>query len=159
LETKNFESLVNNFPAGPGTYVLNLKSDGIQEISIGKLGRFTIQPGYYVYIGSAFGPGGLRARLRHHLGRGSKPHWHIDYLKQFLPIIEICFISGMTRYEHRWAATFQSQTDAVIPFPRFGSSDCGCPAHLFLFKTKPDLPGVLKSGGMKKHFQSAILSG
>lgn len=157
METKKLESLVNNFPIDPGTYVLILKSESIQEVGIGKLGRFTIQPGYYIYVGSAFGPGGLRARLRHHLGRSSKPHWHIDYLKQLLTIIEICFISGATRFEHRWAAAFQSRTDAVIPFPRFGSSDCGCPAHLFFFENKPDLAEVLKSGDTKKRCHIVVL--
>ena len=41
---------------------------------------WSIEPGIYVYIGSAGGPGGLRARILRHIGRPSKRHWHIDYL-------------------------------------------------------------------------------
>jgi len=47
-------------------------------IRVGKLGVLPLQPGFYVYVGSAHGPSGLRARLAHHLGPGSRRHWHID---------------------------------------------------------------------------------
>lgn len=158
METKNLDSWLHNFPTDPGTYAVILKSGSLREVSIGKLGLLTVQPGYYVYVGSAFGPGGLRARLRHHLRRSSKPHWHIDYLKEFLDIVEICFIPGMQRHEHRWAAILQWRTAAVMPFPRFGSSDCQCRTHLFFYETRPDLPGLLKSGGMKKQCESRVIS-
>jgi Uri superfamily endonuclease len=41
-----------------GTYALILASSSDRLIQIGKLGRLLIQPGYYVYAGSAFGPPG-----------------------------------------------------------------------------------------------------
>lgn len=157
VQSKNPDSVSGHFPAGPGTYALVLKCENNEEIAIGKLGRFRTQPGYYVYVGSAFGPGGLRARIGHHLRSSSKPHWHIDYLKQFTEIIEICFSSGMERFEHRWAAILQSQADAVIPFPRFGASDCDCPAHLFFFEYRPGISLLLKPGGERKCCESVIL--
>ncbi len=46
----------------------------------GALGLLDVSPGWYVYIGSAFDPGGVRARCLRHW-RGGRPHWHIDYLR------------------------------------------------------------------------------
>ncbi len=39
----------------------------MKRFEMGRLGRFDIIPGYYAYVGSAFGSGGLPARLGHHL--------------------------------------------------------------------------------------------
>ncbi len=37
------------------------------RIQIGKLGQFKFKKGYYAYVGSAFGPGGLNSRIKHHI--------------------------------------------------------------------------------------------
>lgn len=58
----------------PGTYGHVLSSSMPGLIRVGRLGGLQLQPGFYVYIGSAHGPGGLRARLAHHLGPTSRPH-------------------------------------------------------------------------------------
>ena len=49
-----------------GTYALVLRSDVSAATEIGRWGRLTIRPGYYVYVGSALGPGGVRARVSRH---------------------------------------------------------------------------------------------
>ena len=54
----------------PGTYALGLRLDAHSTCRIGALGEYTLQPGNYIYVGSAWGPGGLAARLSRHL-RGS----------------------------------------------------------------------------------------
>jgi len=64
--------------ARPGTYAVLLSSDSDDEISVGRLGDMRLQSGVYLYVGSAFGPGGVRARVNHHLHASSRPHWHID---------------------------------------------------------------------------------
>ncbi len=49
----------------------------------GRLGGRSVElePGVYAYVGSAFGPGGLAARLRRHLcGERRRLWWHIDWL-------------------------------------------------------------------------------
>jgi hypothetical protein len=54
-----------------GTYALILVSSSDRLIQIGKLGQLLLQPGYYVYAGSAFGPlclCGQRLRARGHKG-------------------------------------------------------------------------------------------
>jgi Uri superfamily endonuclease len=62
-----------------GTYVLVACASRMKQLEIGRLGTFTIVPGFYAYVGSAFGAGGLRARLGHHLESTAAPHWHIDF--------------------------------------------------------------------------------
>ncbi|HEX3048057.1 MAG TPA: GIY-YIG nuclease family protein [Bacillota bacterium] len=124
-------------PTLPGTYALILEAKESGIIGIGKLGPLAIEPGFYVYTGSAFGPGGLRARLRHHLNPDSKIHWHIDYLRRATEIVEIRYWVGPKRLEHKVAKTFRAIPGAVVPLARFGASDCKCEAHLVYYKGKP----------------------
>ena len=43
--------------------------------------HFEIRKGYYVYVGSAMGSGGVAARLKHHSKISKKLHWHLEYLQ------------------------------------------------------------------------------
>ena len=63
-----------------GTYVIVLYLDENKSIQIGKLGQFKFKKGYYAYVGSAFGPGGLKSRIKRHIEPKKSYHWHIDYL-------------------------------------------------------------------------------
>lgn len=128
--------LLDQIPSGPGTYALTLPLDGPVEIRAGSLGSFRLAAGAYIYLGSAFGPGGLRSRLKHHLSPVRSPHWHIDYLRQAAQVVEIIYAPGPERYEHTWAAALAENPEFSIPIPRFGASDCRCPAHLF-YTTSP----------------------
>jgi len=64
----------------PATYVLVVLVKCFEELNVGSLGQQTIEPGIYLYVGSARGFGGLKARLRRHISRDKKMRWHIDYL-------------------------------------------------------------------------------
>jgi Uri superfamily endonuclease len=119
------------------SYILVLYLNRKTEIRVGKLGLLTFPRGYYVYTGSALGPGGLSARLRHHLYRTARPHWHIDYLRRFALLKEVWISNGPERLEHAWAKALQRLEGASIPAPGFGSSDCKCPTHLFCFDGYP----------------------
>jgi len=44
----------------PGTYALLLSSATDSSIRVGRLGDLRLRPRYYVYVGSALGPGGVR---------------------------------------------------------------------------------------------------
>jgi Uri superfamily endonuclease len=114
-----------------GTYLLILYSNYLGELNIGSLGILHLQPGYYFYTGSAFGPGGLRARLSHHLAPAAKPHWHIDYLRKEVELNAIVYTCSPEKLEHKMAEYLGSLPDLSVPLPRFGASDCRCPAHLF----------------------------
>ena len=56
-----------DLPEDKGTYVLIASLAQMKRLEIGSLGRQDIVPGFYLYVGSAFGAGGLRARIGHHL--------------------------------------------------------------------------------------------
>ena len=128
-------------PADKGTYILLMRLAAPHTIPIGRLGVFDFAAGYYAYVGSAFGSGGLAGRLSHHLKPAPRPHWHIDYLRQIAPLVELCYSASDTRLECVWAAELKQMPGAGIPIPRFGASDCRCEAHLFYFAAAPTLPG------------------
>jgi len=117
---------------GPGTYLLLLRLHRARAISVGKLGIYRFAQGYYGYVGSAFGPGGLPARLRHHAGNPQRLHWHIDYLRRHAGLLGALVSCAPDRFEHRWASQCAHTAGFEVVAPGFGSSDCGCPAHLFL---------------------------
>ena len=114
-----------------------MASSSDQRVEIGKLGQFNIRAGYYVYVGSAFGPGGIRARIAHHLKISERPRWHIDYLRPAMDPIEIWFTFDSRRREHLWAGLLAGHRNATIPVSRFGASDCRCESHLTFFIFRP----------------------
>jgi len=125
--------------AKPGTYALVLYCPRPVRVQIGRLGKMQLRRGYYVYIGSARGPGGLQARVAHHRRLSRRPHWHIDYLRAHTTWRAACFAYGSARRECAWARYLQRMEGAMILLPRFGASDCHCRAHLYYFASMPDL--------------------
>jgi Uri superfamily endonuclease len=130
----------SEFPSAPGTYALLLTCRSHASISVGSLGFLHLQPGFYVYAGSAFGPGGLAARLRHHVGITRRPHWHVDSLRAHAELAAVWFTTAPRRKEHTWARSIGRLPGAQTPFPGFGASDCDCATHLFWFCTRPHCP-------------------
>jgi Uri superfamily endonuclease len=123
----------------PGTYALIMFCGSDQRIDVGKLGQLRVQPGFYVYVGSAFGPGGLKARIAHHAKVSRRPHWHIDYLRSILHLKEVWYTVDTQPYEHRWAETLGRLKGAILPITGFGASDCSCTSHLFAFTDQPSI--------------------
>lgn len=136
-------------PASPGTYALVLRCSITRTVRVGRVGTIRVSPGWYVYVGSAFGPGGLQARIGHHAVRAVRPHWHIDYLRHHTRLESVCYCCGVRR-EHEWAARVKSMATADVVLPGFGSSDCRCATHLFRFdsRVKPDLQAALTKEAM-----------
>ena len=81
-QSKDVELKPKGLVANPGTYALLISSATDQLIRIGRLGTLRLKPGYYMYVGSALGSGGVRGRLAHHMRPAERPHWHIDYLRK-----------------------------------------------------------------------------
>jgi len=134
-------------PDQAGTYVLILRLLRFATITVGRLGRFRLPAGWYAYAGSAYGPGGLAARLERHL-RSPKPlRWHIDYLRTHARPVEIWYTVGTQKRECAWAQTLSGLPGASIPAPRFGASDCRCPTHLIHFAAPPDLAAFTRAVG------------
>ena len=123
--------------SGNGTYALVFKTQQTKKIIVGKLGNLKLQPGFYVYVGSAFGPGGLKARIGHHRRRSRRPHWHIDYLSKHLTPIEVWYTYDTVHQEHCWSEILEHYRDTSTPLPGFGSSDCCCKSHLHFFYARP----------------------
>ena len=51
---------LEKIPEERGTYILISHLESMVRLDIGRMGRFDFVPGFYAYVGSAFGPGGLR---------------------------------------------------------------------------------------------------
>lgn len=128
-------------PSTGGTYVLLLQLNTPTHLEIGRLGVFDFAPGWYAYVGSALGSGGLRARLNHHAKLANRPHWHIDYLRRVAALRQVWYAVSDARHEHAWAAVLRLLPGATIPARRFGASDCDCLAHLFHYEHLPDFDG------------------
>ena len=67
-------------PGEKGVYTLLIKIGEKIEADVGALGRVKLDEGYYLYVGSALGPGGLKARISRHFRKSKKLKWHIDFL-------------------------------------------------------------------------------
>ena len=114
-----------------------LESSKAKTIRVGRLGKLSVHPGFYVYVGSAFGPGGVEARVGRHRGRARNRHWHIDYLRSVTRLTDVWFTHDPDRREHDWASVVERKMGGVAPLPGFGASDCGCRSHLYYFRSRP----------------------
>ena len=128
-----------DLPEDKGTYILIAQVSHMKRLEIGSLGKFDIVPGFYAYVGSAFGSGGLGARIGHHLESTAEPHWHIDYLLQVATPLEVWFTTTNRKLENHWAERLEDAPGFRVPIPRFGSSDYhrSRSSHLFYSKRRP----------------------
>jgi len=130
-----------------GSYCLCVRVGEDSDIRIGALGTLRFQRGVYIYVGSAMS--GLEPRLARHLrtskGEGRVVKWHIDHLLSHhaTRIESIYTMEGAVKRECEIAALVAR---AGEPVPRFGSSDCRCPSHLY----RVEECGFLEKGGLKE---------
>jgi Uri superfamily endonuclease len=139
-----------------GTYVLIVSVAQMKRLEIGRLGTFDVVPGFYLYVGSAFGAGGLRARIGHHLKSTAASHWHIDYLLDVAEPVEVWFSTASQKLEHHWAGLLEKAPNFRIPIARFGSSDYNRSrtSHLFYTRHRPNFrwfQQTLKKGFEDRH--------
>jgi len=139
-------STAPGLPSLPGGYALELHLNGVASVQVGRMGLCRFPPGCYLYLGSARGPGGLRARLLRHLRPTGaiRLHWHIDYLRLLAPVTALAWLSETAgaplALECCWSQALAALPMAFIPVPGFGAADCrsGCPAHLVGLNVPPD---------------------
>lgn len=125
--------------AKAGTYALVLRSDTSEVVPVGRWGTMNMRPGCYIYVGSAFGSGGVLARVVRHCRKiKSKKHWHIDYLREVTTLAAVWYSHKPSRLEHRWAEAL-SKWSETSPVKGFGCSDCRCESHLFFTEKMPEL--------------------
>ena len=123
-------------PSTGGTYILLIPLAAPLTVQVGRLGRIDFAAGLYAYIGSAQGPGGLRARVGRHLRHDKPLRWHIDYLTTAAPAAEVWFDVSPARLECVWAQAFAALPGVRLPVPGFGASDCACSTHLLAFSSE-----------------------
>lgn len=137
---------LGDIPSAIGTYVVLLQLMQFKTITIGQLGRIDFLPGWYAYVGSAMGPGGLSARVGRHHRLRKKKHWHIDYLRPATRMEGLFVVTDPRRREHRWAQLIGEIPLSGQPVSGFGATDCQCGAHLFYYAQRPD-----------PHFMASVL--
>ena len=124
-------SEIGELPADPGSYALALRLRHAQVLAVGRLGRLDFRAGVWLYVGSARGPGGLRARVGRHWLGPARSRWHIDYLRRAAAPLGAAVRQADASLECRWAARLADAPHWTSGPEGFGASDCRCPTHLF----------------------------
>ncbi len=144
--------------SGKGVYLLWLRPLTFEPVEIGRLGVMVPQRGFYGYVGSAMGPGGIAARVGRHLRRDKAMRWHLDYLRPACEVVALWYLLTGQRVEHRWAESLAGLPGAVPAMAGFGASDHPGATHLFHFDTLPALDLFADRAGCSG-VQSLSLSG
>lgn len=114
-----------------GAYILSFFVEEDININVGKFGNIPFKKGNYLYIGSAYGSGGLRSRLKRHSHIQAKKHWHFDYIRPFVTLKKLeayaygheCEIVERCIKEYKGKAFCKG----------LGSSDCQkCESHFLM---------------------------
>lgn len=117
-----------------------IRLDADVRVTVGRLGRYYLPEGMYVYIGSA--RRGLAARLARHQRRRKPLRWHVDYLLTRRAATIECIETRAWREgaECRWVRQTLRDGGRVV-VPGFGAGDCRarCGAHLLAM---PDVRGA-----------------
>jgi len=147
-------------PEGPadwdGTYIVTFRLDAdadAEDVGVGALGTFRFPAGFYCYVGSMFGPGGVRARTGRHRTRvKTNKKWNVDFLTPHAGAVEVWWTHDPVRRECSWSAALGASAAFDCPVPEFGARDCRkapplrigagvyrCPAHLYRSLPPPDV--------------------
>lgn len=117
-----------DLPSDAGAYVLLIRLGEPLFLDIPAFSGKILRPGLYAYCGSAYGPGGIRARVSRHLRTDKSLRWHVDRLTAAGGTIRV----GIRPNGRECDLVREILAEGgSIPLPSFGSSDCSrCPAHL-----------------------------
>jgi len=110
-----------------GSYIFIVRLKRNRRLNIGGLEEVTFRKGFYCYVGSA--KTHLTKRIGRHQRLRKKMHWHIDYLRAAADFHAALPIRASDDLECEIATALGKIADWQVP--GFGSSDCGCPTHLF----------------------------
>lgn len=120
---------IGQLPGMAGAYVLLIHRKSQTEVRITSLPHSTLAHGWYVYLGSARGPGGIRSRLQRHFRQDKPVHWHIDRLT--VGANNLAAIAVDKGQECDLVRKLATNSGFTFPISRFGSSDCRlCESHL-----------------------------
>ncbi len=129
-----------SLPIETGAYLLLIRLEGPLPLPP-RFADQSLPEGCYGYAGSAYGPGGIRARCRRHLGRPFKRRWHIDWLTCAAADVNAIPFPG--RSECRLIDGLSERLLVRFPIKGFGSTDCQhCRAHLVRFEEPASLDNL-----------------
>ena len=130
-----------------GTYTILLGFGGAVSVRVGKLGRFRLSDGHYLYTGSALGKGAvsLEGRISRHARRSKTLRWHIDYLtsSKYCKVGRVAYVISSRPLECKMNQLIIRSIPAVPAISNFGSSDCDCFSHLLRPPSSLSLEQVL----------------
>ncbi len=110
-----------------GSYILILNVT--TTLNVRRPRNAQLPPAWYIYAGSAHGPGGLAARLARHFKRRKRRHWHIDQLTGTDALVAA---AAYTEHDEcGLIAELTTDSRFSVPIAGFGASDCRtCQSHL-----------------------------
>lgn len=115
-----------------GAYLLVLRLTSALKLAPFPGGAVEVSPGRYLYAGSAWGGGGIRARLGRHFRKEKKLHWHIDRLTLGAETLTALAVPGGKECD--LVESLLKSGRFAVAVPGFGSSDCRrCESHLLRF--------------------------
>jgi Uri superfamily endonuclease len=118
-----------------GTYTILLACERPVRVCFGRSGRANVNPGYYLYTGSALGQGAvsLEGRLARHERTRKRKRWHVDYLtsRRGCKFEGAVYLISNECLECRVNQAIKQSLKTQLIIPRLGASDCKCDGHLF----------------------------
>lgn len=127
-----------------GAYVLEFFTGKPIVLTVGKLGKFRLDPGWCYYIGSA--RNGLRGRLIRHITGNGRLWWHIDYLRRKIAPVRLWYVVSDKKLESRIVEIVA--TKAAPAIAGFGAGDsAGDVSHLFFSERKVNYKKQLQKLG------------
>ena len=125
---------IGKTPAFGCAYVLVLRLDETIQIEFPRVASDQLMPGWYVYVGSARGSGGIRARIKRHFQHGKTAHWHIDLLT--MHAVEMAALAVTDGHECELVDKLLESLRFKVAATGFGSTDCSrCESHLLTIPT------------------------
>jgi len=123
-----------------GIYILELFAKNNLTFNHKKFGHIKLPNGYFYYIGSA--QKNLEQRIKRHVKKEKKLHWHIDYLtcKRSTKLKSIFIIKNRKKeYECKLVNEMQKIFYLKSLIKNFGNSDCtNCDSHLLYSRNSID---------------------
>ena len=136
-------------PSDRGVYVVVYHLSGEVDVR-GRGGRLLarVGPGYVAYVGSAGGPGGLRARLGRHLLGARRLWWHVDSISSSPLSTPVLAYYEVGRWGREAEDTLAGRlmTLGLRPVGKVGATDSRMP-HLFIVDDVDLLARELSSMG------------
>ena len=118
-------------PAAGGAYALVIATHRAVTITLAGREPAELPEARYLYGGSAYGPGGIRARVGRHLKGAKSIRWHVDRLSNAFGVAAVIALPGGR--ECALLEEVRGWEGVTVPAPGFGSTDCGtCAAHLVM---------------------------